>query len=458
MVFVTPYVSIAALFIGLVAGAPMPKPDSAIGAEEAVSAPDGTPESSTPMAQATAMPYAMGGGMDTTMMMDTTSAMMMDTTSAKMMDATSTKMKDATSTMMMESTSTMMMESTSTMMMKATSTMMMESSSTMMAQATATAAYGSYGSGSYNSGGSSYNNCVQQCMATLGTGYSAPPTATAASSMNNSSSGSSGTGATHTVVVAPTQGVLRYVPFAINASVGDTVLFMWGANNHTVTKSSQLEICNKTSDAPFATGEQNKSFTFTQVVNDTNTTFFYCGTPGHCEKGMFGMINPPSVGQGQLGSVAATLPTMMANSSSMTAMQAYTNSMTANNSAAAAWGSAMDMTNIPDWAQESFAENVMYTRTFLAANPEVINADGTISMSNLGANPLMVPQDITVAAASAAPSSAAAVTAVATGTSSPGTPASTAGALKSANGARSLKSSGVLIGVVAALLGAVVAF
>lgn len=109
------------------------------------------------------------------------------------------------------------------------------------------------------------------------------------------SGGSSGSGATHTVIVAPSQGVLRYVPFAVNASVGDTVMFMWGANNHTVTKSSQLTPCNKTTDTPFASGEQNKTFSFSQVVNDTNPTFFYCGTPGHCEKGMFGVINPPSV-------------------------------------------------------------------------------------------------------------------------------------------------------------------
>lgn len=71
------------------------------------------------------------------------------------------------------------------------------------------------------------------------------------------------------------------MPFAVNASVGDTVKFVWGAKNHTVTKSSQLELCNKTSDAPFASGEQNAPFEFTQVVNDTNPTFFYCGTPGH---------------------------------------------------------------------------------------------------------------------------------------------------------------------------------
>jgi len=85
-----------------------------------------------------------------------------------------------------------------------------------------------------------------------------PPTATSVSS--SGSSGSSGSGATHTVIVAPTQGVLRFVPFAINASVGDTVQFMWGANNHTVTKSSSLTPCNKTADKPFGSGVQNKDF------------------------------------------------------------------------------------------------------------------------------------------------------------------------------------------------------
>lgn len=99
---------------------------------------------------------------------------------------------------------------------------------------------------------------------------------------SSSDSGSSGgNGVTHTVIVAPTQGVLRYVPFATNASVGDTIHFVWNANVHTVTKSSELQVCNKTSDAPFASGSHNKSFTFDQVVNDTNPIFYYCGTPGH---------------------------------------------------------------------------------------------------------------------------------------------------------------------------------
>ena len=75
-----------------------------------------------------------------------------------------------------------------------------------------------------------------------------------------SSSGPTGTGAVHTVIVAPSQGVFRYVPFAVNASVGDTIKFMWGANTHTVTKSSSLSPCNATQNAPFASGIQSKGF------------------------------------------------------------------------------------------------------------------------------------------------------------------------------------------------------
>ena len=72
---------------------------------------------------------------------------------------------------------------------------------------------------------------------TMASTWSAPPVAT-------TTAGGSGC-MTHTVIVAPTQGVLRYVPFAINASVGDTVAFVWNANNHTVTKSSQLAVSPK---------------------------------------------------------------------------------------------------------------------------------------------------------------------------------------------------------------------
>ncbi|KAF9820220.1 hypothetical protein IEO21_01653 [Rhodonia placenta] len=257
----------------------------------------------------------------------------------------------------------------------ATETMM--ASSTWEATSTAAATSVSYGSGSSNWGGSGYESCVQQCMME----YAPPATITASpsSSYSGSSSGSSGSGTTHTVIVAPTQGVLRFVPFSVNASAGDTILYEWHANNHTVTKGSELEICNETSTAPFATGEHDLGFTFTETVNDTNPVFFFCSTPGHCEKGMFGIINPPSVENNAPTSVASMMPAMMANSSTLSAMYAASN--VSNNSAAASWGNTMDMSSMPAWSQSLFAENVLYTRAFLAANPAVLKPDGSIDMS-----------------------------------------------------------------------------
>lgn len=303
-----------------------------------------------------------------------------------------------------------------------------------------------YGSGSSKGGdgGSGYQSCMQMCAASYGvptmasSTWSAPPATTTAAS---------GSGCTHTVIVAPTQGVLRYVPFALNASVGDTIAFVWNANTHTVTKSSELAICNKTSDMPFTSGVQNKSFVFTQKVNDTNTTFYYCGVPGHCQKGMFGIINPPNALMGSNATVSSMMPVMASNSSNMTAMVQYTQMVTANNTMAGNWGGNIDMNGMPPSSYQYMFENVMYTRTFLAANPEVLSADGVIDLSSAGTTPLIVPNDITAAATNSSTSSGSPTsgspTAGATG-SSP-SPAST-------GGARSLGSSSILVSAVVASL------
>jgi len=306
----------------------------------------------------------------------------------------------------------------------------------------------SYGSGMSSWGGSGYNSCVQQCMASASMGELTMPSST--------SGGSSGSGATHTVIVAPSQGVLRYVPFAVNASVGDTVLFMWGANNHTVTKSSQLTPCNKTTDALFASGTHNKSFTFTQVVNDTNPTYFYCGTPGHCPKGMFGVINPPSVNNNAGTSAMSMMPSILMNSSDMSAMNSYTQMMTSNNSLAASWGMNIDLSQVPSWAQPLAAQNIMYTQSFLAANPEVLNSDGTVDLSKIGTsgNPAMIPTDlanVNAAAGSASSSAAPTTPASASSAASSATGSATPAGAAKTSGARSLGSSGILAGFVAAL-------
>ncbi|KAG9125941.1 hypothetical protein FRC07_005519 [Ceratobasidium sp. 392] len=143
------------------------------------------------------------------------------TTSAAMAyESTSAAMKEpekATSTKMMhEATTTTMMHEATT-----TSAAMVHETTTSAAPAETTAA--KYGSG-YNNWGTDLNSCVQMCQAKFGMSSGAPPPPAETQPPTSTSPG--GSGATHTVIVAPTKGVLRYIPFAVNASVGDTVRFM----------------------------------------------------------------------------------------------------------------------------------------------------------------------------------------------------------------------------------------
>jgi len=302
----------------------------------------------------------------------------------------------------------------------------------------------SYGSGSSNWGGSSYDDCVSQCLAT----YGSPPSLYMPPSSTVESSGSSGgNGVTHTVIVAPTQGVLRYMPFAVNASIGDTVKFMWGANNHTVTKSSTLELCNKSGDALFTSGSQNKDFVFTQVVNDTNPTYFHCGTPGHCQKGMFGVINPTSA-FGMPTSFSGMIQDMSSQSPDIAAYASYTTQQTADKAAASKWGGNIDLSALPDWAQPMAAENILYTRNFLAQNAEVLKDDGSIDLSSAGSTPLMIPQDVGAALnnAAASPSASSSISA---SSADPTTSSTTAAA--NSNGASSLASPKAVVAFVAVL-------
>lgn len=231
-------------------------------------------------------------------------------------------------------------------------------------------------------------------------------------------------------------------------------MFQWNAKNHTVTKSSALELCNKTSDALFTSGSHDAPFTFTQVVNDTNPTFFFCNTPGHCQKGMFGMINPPSSYQVST-SVSQQMSAAVSNSSDLAAMRAFTDTMTANNDKAANWGSNIDLANLPDWSHSLVLENVMYTRSFLGANPETLKEDGTVDLS--GDAPKVIPSDMAPinnavdagSSASAASPSVAATSAASAPTGGAATP--------KGNGAASKAASTALLGV-AAFAAAVLAF
>ncbi|KAJ7774672.1 glycoamidase [Mycena maculata] len=317
-------------------------------------------------------------------------------------------------------------------------------SSTYDVQATAT-----YGSGSSYWGGSGYDDCVNQCIAQFGgsTGGSYQATLTAGSE------GSTGTGATHTILVAPTEGVLRMFPFATNASVGDTLEFHWGASNHTVTKSSALTPCNKSSEAPvFATGERDIGFVFSEVVNDTNPIFYYCGTPTHCEKGMFGVINPDMAVPGAPTSLGGMMESMAANDSDLSAYAAYSNNITSGNNAASDWLSNIDMSSLPEWSYSLLATNVLYSRAAIAMNPDIISSDNSINLASVATTPLMLPKDISSAlnAAAAAPASPSAATVAGDAATAAASPSTSASATPK-NGASALASPRMLVGAVVVL-------
>jgi len=459
--FTTSIIYGSALVAGVLAA---PRPDSAIGDEVAVSAPNGTPitdtaelasQTSAEAAASLASVYSAASASDvmyTSLAVTDMSGSYM-TDSLDMSGSSMTDSIDMSGSYMTDSSDmsgSYMTDSIDSTYIATSTLSTYESTSTI-----------SYGSGSSSWSSSSYDSCVQQCVAEFGNPMATyTPTSTSSddSGMSSGSSGdSSGSysgstgsdGATHTVIVAPSQGVLRFVPFATNASVGDTIMFMWGANMHTVTKSSELSLCNKTDDNPFTSGVQNKSFVFTQVVNDTNPTFFYCGVPTHCEKGMFGIINPPNALSADT-SIMSAMPSMVMNSSDVAAMAAYQQNLTSNSTGAASWGNSINMANMTSDQMLAVAENVMYTRTFLAANQDVMNADGSVDMSK-ASGPFMVPQDIsavlkdTSSSSSASPSASGAVGAAASGSSSGSAPSSTP---KSGAG-RSAGVSSALAGVVA---------
>jgi plastocyanin len=319
-----------------------------------------------------------------------------------------------------------------------------------------------YGSGKPYWGGSEYQDCVNKCIADF-------PSDSSDSSSNDGGSGSNekqgtyqanetkgtggskGTGATHTVVVAPSKGVFRMMPFHTTAAVGDTIEFHWGADAHTVTQSSALTPCNKSAgETVFASGTQNKDFVFTQAVNNTDPLYYFCGTPTHCDKGMFGIINGETAEAGSPDSFSGAWPDMAANSSDLAAFAAYSSSLTANNTAASTWGSTISMKNVPEELKPLYAANILFTRAALGANPELLSADSSVDLSSVKNVPMMVPEDLTDALNNAG-SSPAPTTNGAPGADNAQAAAANPSAPATTGGASSLASSRVLVGAVVVL-------
>lgn len=187
------------------------------------------------------------------------------------------------------------------------------------------------------------------------------------------------------------------------------------------------------------------------MVNDTNPTFFYCGTPTHCQKGMFGIINPPNAYM-QSTSVGMMMSSLAGQYPSTQAAMSYTSNATANSTGAASWGMNMDMSGMPSWSQQYAAENVLFTQAFIAMNPETLSSDGSVDLSALGSNPAMVPTDVAASMSSNADSTgsygSSASSSAASGSSSPSASA-VGGSSKSTNGAGALSSPRVAVALIA---------
>lgn len=188
----------------------------------------------------------------------------------------------------------------------------------------------------------------------------------------------------------------------------------------------------------------------TQAVNDTNPTFFYCGTPTHCEKGMFGVINPPNAWQ-QPSSAGMMMSSLANQYSSTKAAMSYASNATSSQPYAASWGMGIDMSQMPSWAQSYAAENIAFTQSFLAMNPETMNAQGVVDLSPLANNAIMMPTDVAAAArqndaqSSSTPSSSSAAASSTTAAAA----ASTSSGSSSSNGAGALSSPRVAVALVA---------
>lgn len=379
-----------------------------------------------------------------TQMMDHTSMMMGETTTTTAMAHETTAMNMGES-MMMEESSMMMEQETTT-------TQMAYETSSARAEETSSAAYSmpTYGSGSsgWNNG---YNNCVSQCMAQFGS-----PPSTMTMESQDSLPSATGTGAVHTVLVAPTGAGLRYMPFAINATVGDTVRYVWtGPNNHTATLSSALAICNKSGIAEqrnFVSGVKNASQgmqIFDVTVETAEPQFFYCSVAQHCQKGMFGIINPAN-NVGGPNTVGTMMSSWLESSPSLQAAYSYA-MQNISESSAKNWGMGMSLDGVPESAYADVAANVLFTQANFAANPGMLETGNGAATPD--GSPVKIVADLNVLLSN---TSGATPTTLAQGATPSTTPAAAISSLTPVNAqynAASRSSASVWVAAVISIAG-----
>ncbi|KAF7297074.1 hypothetical protein MIND_00940300 [Mycena indigotica] len=108
---------------------------------------------------------------------------------------------------------------------------------------------------------------------------------------------------THTVTVGVEGSFFN--PPTISASLGDIIYFIFGGDFHSVTQSSFDSPCIRLPGG-FDSGFQGRGPTFIEptptwsitITNISQPIWFFCAASvptSHCESGMVGVINPPSI-------------------------------------------------------------------------------------------------------------------------------------------------------------------
>jgi len=457
--FVTHLIGAAVVLSALTGAAPTRKRDSAIGEEVAVSAPDGGSVTSDTAELASQLGISTGDLPQTTSFADDSSATI-DPAAIPTDDVTSGEGAVASGGDVTVSSTDAIPPPLPTDVSPPTVVSSPPSSGY---------SYPSYGSGS-SSWMVSYNSCVQTCMVQYpppptqisipdappsvssgsiesGSGTSVEGSGTSVESPDSATNGTD-SGTVWNIMVAPVDGVFRYVPFYVNAAVGDTVRFTWVHGPHTVTQSSPIAPCNH-SIGGFTSGKQNASFVFDQVINSTDPVFFYCGVPSHCQKGMFGAINPTAA-PGSNTSVGAMMEGWAAANPDIATVLNSTNTL-AVGLPAMEWGNGMDVSNIDPSLHPALAKDILFTRQVMAANPHMVDANGKFNPTGQ----LTIPADVsnlldTADAGSPGGPVNAAVSTSSTSSSSTASPTtSSTQTTPTANAAMSMKSSGLAVALVA---------
>jgi len=97
---------------------------------------------------------------------------------------------------------------------------------------------------------------------------------------------------------------LTYTPSNVNALVGDTLHFVWGSDDHTVSQSTFQSPCSPMAGG-FDSGHLDVGATYDLIVNSTDPIWIHCAEKGHCPTGMVFAVNAPTTGDTYAAFLAA---------------------------------------------------------------------------------------------------------------------------------------------------------